>query len=245
MRILFGGTKGGVGKTNLACQVSAYLAQAGRDVILIDADSSQLSAQYWARLREKVHGSEVPRVGFSIQKGSLAGAIQDFASRYDDVIIDCGGHDSLELRTAIPACDVLYAPANLAMVEMRPLEALSQRISQMRQGPNRLRAALALRSKIETNRSAYVQERTAILRRLCSEEGLWDGVEERTVSAPELRLSDACFYFRAASFGRAWEQGLGLVEMEGRDYDPKACAELEVLMNELRSLEEGPNAQVA
>jgi chromosome partitioning protein len=38
MIILIGGEKGGTGKTTVATNLSACLASAGRDVLLVDAD---------------------------------------------------------------------------------------------------------------------------------------------------------------------------------------------------------------
>ena len=46
MIILFGGEKGGTGKTTLAVNLAAMRARAGYDVLLVDADRQE-SAAAW------------------------------------------------------------------------------------------------------------------------------------------------------------------------------------------------------
>jgi len=49
--VLFGGEKGGTGKTTLATNMAAMLALKGRDVLLLDTDR-QGTASFWATIRE-------------------------------------------------------------------------------------------------------------------------------------------------------------------------------------------------
>ena len=99
MIILIGGEKGGTGKTTIATNLAAMRALAGRDVLLIDTDP-QGSANYWVQSRdeEKI----TPRVA-CIQKfgKGLPAEVKDLAHRYQDIIIDAGGRDSVELRSAL------------------------------------------------------------------------------------------------------------------------------------------------
>ena len=50
--VLFGGEKGGSGKTALATNMAAMLALAGKDVLLLDTDR-QGTASFWATVREE------------------------------------------------------------------------------------------------------------------------------------------------------------------------------------------------
>ena len=105
---VFGGEKGGTGKTTLATNIAIMLARQGRDVLLLDTDR-QGSASFWASVREE---EEVePRVA-SVQKfgKGLPAQIRDLAERYEEIVIDAGGRDSLELRYALGVADRAYIP---------------------------------------------------------------------------------------------------------------------------------------
>ena len=95
--ILIGGEKGGTGKTTLAVNLAARRALQGRDVLVIDTDI-QASASYWAQTRDET--AVTPRVA-CIQKfgKGLQTEVRDLATRYQDLVIDAGGRDSVELRS--------------------------------------------------------------------------------------------------------------------------------------------------
>ena len=97
--ILIGGEKGGTGKTTLAVNLAALRALQGRDVLLIDTDV-QASASYWAQSRDEAQTR--PRIA-CIQKfgKGLPTEVRDLARRYQDLIIDAGGRDSVELRSSL------------------------------------------------------------------------------------------------------------------------------------------------
>ena len=99
MIILVGGEKGGTGKTTIVTNLAALRAMAGRDVLLVDTDP-QGSASYWTTSRDE--DAIKPRVA-CIQKfgKGLQVEVKDLASRYQDIIIDAGGRDSVELRAAM------------------------------------------------------------------------------------------------------------------------------------------------
>ncbi|WP_136806063.1 AAA family ATPase [Desulfosediminicola flagellatus] len=105
---VFGGEKGGTGKTTLATNIASMLAMEGKDVLLLDTDR-QGTASFWATVREE---DEVePRVSCVQKFGKgLAAQVQDLAERYDEIIIDAGGRDSLELRYALGVADQVYIP---------------------------------------------------------------------------------------------------------------------------------------
>lgn len=99
MIILVGGEKGGPGKTTIATNLAAMRTRKSKDLLLIDTDK-QPTASYWCSLREDRQVE--PRVA-SIQKFDKAVRTETLAlkNKYEDIIIDAGGRDSPELRSAL------------------------------------------------------------------------------------------------------------------------------------------------
>lgn len=106
--LLVGNQKGGVGKSTIACNIAAALANESKDVLLIDADR-QSTSSLWVAERRLSH-SDLPKV-HSVQKyDEIDEAITDLITRYQHIIIDAAGRDSLELRSAMLVCNVLLMP---------------------------------------------------------------------------------------------------------------------------------------
>lgn len=111
MIILVGGEKGGPGKTTIATNLSAMKTKKSKDLLLIDTDK-QPTASYWCSLRED-HKIE-PRVA-SVQKfdKTVRTETLELKTKYENIIIDAGGRDSSELRSALLV-------ANKAIFPLRP-----------------------------------------------------------------------------------------------------------------------------
>lgn len=108
MILLVGGEKGGTGKSTIATNLAVNISKQGKEVIIVDCDPQCTSAK-WVERRNKLYGN-LPKV-FCIQKtGNVYDAVKDLSTRYSNVIIDAGGRDLEELRTAMVACDKIYIP---------------------------------------------------------------------------------------------------------------------------------------
>ena len=108
MIVLFGGEKGGAGKTTLATNVAAFRTSKQPETLLIDTDR-QSTSSFWCSVREENGIS--PRVG-SIQKyeRSVRTEVRELSKKYEDIIIDAGGRDSPELRGSLLVCDKAIFP---------------------------------------------------------------------------------------------------------------------------------------
>jgi len=211
MIILIGGEKGGTGKTTLATNLAAKRSLAGRDVLLIDTDP-QGSANYWTQTRddEKV----TPRVA-CIQKfgKGLLSEVRDLAKRYDDIVIDAGGRDSIELRTALIVADKAYIPIQPSQFDIWTLRQMNDLV-ETAQGFNGSLQAWVVISRASTNPSVHET----------------DDTKELLVDFESLNLSDVIIRDRIA-YRKAARDGICLDEMKNRD--PKAIAELDALFQEV------------
>ena len=115
MIVVFGGEKGGTGKSTLATNVAVALARAGKDVLLVDTDK-QGSAAAWAAARTNQDG--LAPVHCLQKTGDVSAALRDVGGRYGHVIVDAGGRDSKELRTAMAVADRLWIPIKASQFDL-------------------------------------------------------------------------------------------------------------------------------
>lgn len=128
--LLVGGEKGGTGKTTIATNLAAMRAKAGRDVVLVDTDI-QASASLWCSVRDQ--GGIQPRIACVQLRGkAIATQLRDTASRYEDVIVDAGGRDSVELRAAMTVADSLLIPIQASQFDTWTLESMAELVNQAR-----------------------------------------------------------------------------------------------------------------
>ena len=124
MIVLIGGEKGGTGKSTIATNLAAYLAARSDDVVLLDADS-QATATRWVERRNNAH-PELPKVHCVQKTGDIFETIRDLATRYQQVIIDAGGRDSEELRSAMVAAQKLYTPLKASQPDLETTTNINQ-----------------------------------------------------------------------------------------------------------------------
>lgn len=117
MQLLVGGVKGGTGKSTLAVNLGIERARHGKRVILVDADPDQESLSDYIANRDE-HGA-LPSVPVVQAKGSTtAKSLQALARDFDDVIVDCGGFDSIELRQAALISHAWVVPLNPSQMQI-------------------------------------------------------------------------------------------------------------------------------
>lgn len=126
--VLIGGEKGGTGKSTIATNLAAYLALEKQDVILLDADP-QGTAKRWVDRR---NDAGLPTVHCSQKSGNLIATIRDLATRYEHVIIDAGGRDSQELRSAMVVAEKMYVPLRASQPDLDTLPRVCELINTAR-----------------------------------------------------------------------------------------------------------------
>ena len=216
MIVLIGGQKGGTGKSTIATNLAVFLAHAGRDVLLLDADRQATTAT-WASERTQTHGATVPLIACVQKFGNIAQTITDLAKRYSDIVIDAGGRDSEELRSAMVTSQKLYSPFKPSQSDLWTAENLGALVALAR-GMNPGLEAFGLLSLAPTN--PRIQE--------ISE------AQEMLKSVDQLFISQSVLYDRKV-YRDALFEGLGVVEMN----DEKAKNEIIKLSSEIYGVNYG------
>jgi chromosome partitioning protein len=114
MIILIGSEKGGVGKSTLATNFSVYLTLLGKDVILVDSDKQRTSSN-WADDRRK---SNLPIVESVSKYDNIRHTLKDLQKRYEYVIVDAQGRDSIELRTGLLSANICITPVQPSQADL-------------------------------------------------------------------------------------------------------------------------------
>ncbi|AKP75067.1 hypothetical protein AVI51_16960 (plasmid) [Piscirickettsia salmonis] len=129
MIIVYGGRKGGVGKSSGAINFAAGLQEQGKDVLLFDADRTENSSS-WNHIRNE--NKTLKRVNSVQGYGNILTQLADLSERYDDIVIDTAGKDSQEFRYALAVADIALIPFRCSMFDLKTLPQVSDIISTMR-----------------------------------------------------------------------------------------------------------------
>ncbi|RZK36916.1 MAG: chromosome partitioning protein ParA, partial [Hymenobacter sp.] len=121
-----GGIKGGSGKTTIATNLTVFLIQQGRDVILVDADDQESATDFTAFRHQSLDG-ELGYTAVKLTGRELHANVARLATKYDDIVIDTGGRDTVSQRSALTVSHVYlvpFAPRSLDIWTLRKVENL-------------------------------------------------------------------------------------------------------------------------
>jgi chromosome partitioning protein len=211
MILMVGGEKGGVGKTTLATHLAVARKAQGRTVVLVDADSQGTSSTWSDARKEHPEVPQVPCV--SLRGGKVHVELKELARHYDDVVVDTGGADSQEFRSAMLAAHTLLMPLRPGSFDFWTLLKMQEVVSLAEGFNDSLKAVVVLSQVPPTAADRARREATEVLAEM-----------------PRFRLLNTMTVFRAA-FNHSAGEGLTVEEMPRRD--PKACSEIAFLHDEL------------
>ena len=205
MIVVAGGTKGGSGKTTVATNLAIMRALQGYDVLLVDADDQE-SATDFTVLRTERLGS----AGYTSSKltgPAVRTETLKLARKYDEVLIDAGGRDTVSQRAALAIAHLLLVPFVPRSFDVWTLEKVAALVTEIRTVHPALNAYCFLNradpSGQDNDAAADVLQETSDL-----------GFIETPLGARK-------------AFGKAAAQGIAVVEI--KPLDQKAAEEIGLL----------------
>jgi chromosome partitioning protein len=131
MIIICGGIKGGGGKTTTAINLAIMRGLAGFDVLLVDADSiDNGNASDFSAIRDEVFENK-GYTAIQLNGKAIAKEIPVLANKFDDIIIDVGGHDSISQRASLTVADLLLLPVFPSSFDTWVIEAVNTLVEEV------------------------------------------------------------------------------------------------------------------
>lgn len=220
MIILIANQKGGCGKTTIATNLAALLASDKKDVLLIDTDE-QGSASDWAATRRLATKKQTIEQITCIQKfGNVAEDVKALAPKYDHIIIDAPGKESIQMRSSLVIADMCIIPVVPSQYDLWSTEHIEQLAIEVKSvlNPN-------LVTKVVVNRGSTNAKANS------------HAIISQHLEGSELSVLDAVLKERIA-FQRTAKEGLSVSELPKDIFDPKAKNEMIAFKEEILSYEQ-------
>jgi len=212
MIVIMGGEKGGTGKTTLATNLAAMRVLRGRDVLLVDTDKQE-SSNYWAITRAQGEAASSRVVCAQKLGGSVLRLGTDPYKTYEDIIVDAGGRNSIELRATMTIADALFIPVQPSQFDLWTLARMNELVREARVVNPKLRAVVLINRASTNPGVSETADTVKILR------------DYPNLAFTGIIIRDRIAYRKAASLG------LSVIELEPSD--SKAIEEMHAFYREV------------
>ena len=212
MVIVFGGIKGGSGKTTLSTNLCVLKALSGQKILLVDTDQQRSSSE-WTEHRESLN-IETPWTTIQLEGEAVRTQIPKLKKDYDEVIVDVGAGNTNSQRAALMVATILIAPFQPRCLDVWTVDKLSQLIQEARMFNPELKV-FAVINKAEA-RGKDNQRAVEVLKKMSGVACLENMVYQRK------------------AFSNAIAAGLGVIELTPKDL--KAICEIQNLNDTINKL---------
>lgn len=214
--------KGGGGKSNIAANLSVGFQQLGHSVVIIDADRVMNTSEQWHDDREEYieenPDSGIKQVPVVKKTGRLGSTIEELSNTYDVVIIDTGGQDSSEMRSALGVADMVLTPVEPTQESLDGVAPFIDIIEEVRNFNEDL-ILVAVLSRVLPNAPKRIAD---------AHDYLEDFVEEHDLKIAKSSITNRVVYPDSKA------SGLSVLESKNEN----AKAEVEALVKELLKIKE-------
>jgi len=211
MILTVGNTKGGVGKTTLAVNISIARSVLGSDVLLIDGDEQNTAITF-----TELRNSQLGNAGYtavSLHGAAIRTQVRQLAPKYADIVIDVGGRDTGSLRAALTVTNTLLIPVQPRSFDIWAMDQMADLVREAREINPKMRAVMILNAA-----DAQGHDNQDAAEALQDTEG---------IELLEISLGRRKAFPNAASAGKAI--------LEQSPKDPKAVEELMALLQVIYS----------
>ena len=132
MILVTGGIKGGSGKTTISTHLAIMRAQENKDVLLIDADDQETSFDF-SSLRNSSEENLPEYTCIKLSGKAVRSEIIKMKNKYDDIIVDAGGRDTVNQRAALSIADILLVPFVPRSFDLWTLETVANVVNEIKQ----------------------------------------------------------------------------------------------------------------
>jgi chromosome partitioning protein len=208
MIIICGGIKGGGGKTTSSINLAIMRGLSGYDVLLVDADSvDNGNASDFSAIRDDAVENKA-FTSIKLNGKTIAKEVPKLAEKFDDIIIDVGGQDSISQRASLTIADIFLIPVFPSSFDTWVVDSVNSLVEEV--------------SAINTKLKSYCYLSRADVTGNQND----DTAKILTEDYPEIEYID-CPIKNRKVFRNSVSKGLSVVEFKPRDL--KAIEELEKL----------------
>ncbi|MCL2311295.1 MAG: AAA family ATPase [Firmicutes bacterium] len=213
MIVIVSSEKGGTGKTTIATNLSIIRAQKGVDVFLVDSDS-QRSATDFSAVREQ-EGHEPSLCCAGISGPGTYDEIRKMSQKFDDTIVDVGGRDTVTLRKALLAADIVVVPFIPSQLDVWGLDRMNEIIGEAKLMNENLRA-ICVMNKVDSNPKIALKDEALLIAN----------------DLTNIKFTGLTVGYRV-SYRRCVAEGIAVTELSKSKKDEKAVSEMMKLYEEV------------